>query len=73
MWGARMNFDGDQGYRDRGTSGGKVSHVSRRRRKAESWVGRGEFSKPWTEGEKEESVGRKEEGEEEQALEVQGS
>lgn len=67
FWGARMSFDGDQGYRDRRTSRGKVT---RRRRKAESWVGRGEFSKPWTETEKEKSVGRKEEEEKEPALEV---
>ena len=38
-----------------------MGHVSRRRRKAESQVGRGEFSKPWAEREKERGVGRKDE------------
>lgn len=56
-----MGLDGDQGCRDRGTAVGKVGHVSRRRRKAESQLGRGEFGKPWAEREKERGVRRKEE------------
>lgn len=44
LWGARMSLAKDQGFRDTGTGKDKVSHVSRKRRKAESQVGR-EFNK----------------------------
>lgn len=44
-----MSLEKDQSFRDTGTGGDKVSHVSRKRRKAESHVGREEFSKPWAE------------------------
>jgi len=41
LWGARTSLDGDQGYRHRGTGGGKVGHASSRRTKAEGQVEEG--------------------------------
>lgn len=47
-----MSLEKDQGFRDTGTARDKVSHVSRKRRKAEIQVGRECFSKTWAESKK---------------------